>query len=117
MARTTTEEVDERKASGPVSAANENEARIFVQLGGSNGDLIAKFSPPTQELKRAARQLELFAHRCFDFSDQVAAGKVDFLDAVDVLQDAAVASGLEAAVGMDVVQAVMGTAFAHRRLA
>lgn len=89
--------------------------QISVQLGGSNVDLIAPSGPPTQAENRAARQLELFAHRCFDFSDQVAAGKVDFLDAVDVLQDAAVASGLEAAVGMDVVQAVMCAAFANAR--
>jgi hypothetical protein len=43
--------------------------------------------------------------------------ETSFLDAIDVCQDAAVASGLAASVGMDVVQAVMGTAFAHRRLA
>lgn len=70
---------------------------------------------PTQAQNLVARQLSLFAHRCFDYSDQVASGQIDFLDAVDVLQDAAVASGLADAVGMDVIQSVMGTAFANAR--
>jgi hypothetical protein len=64
---------------------------------------------------RVKRQLEIFACRCLDYSDEVAAGKLDFLDAVDVCQDAAVASGLAASVGMDVVQAVMCSAFANAR--
>lgn len=102
-----------RKAASPVSAATEDEARIDVRFGDQHSDLATK-QTPTQDQKRAARQLELFAHRCFYFSDQVAAGKLDFLDAVDVCQDAAVASGLAASVGMDVIQSVMGAAFAAR---
>jgi hypothetical protein len=64
---------------------------------------------------RVKQQLELFAIRCINYSDDVAAGKLDFLDAADLCQDAAVASGLAASVGMDVVQAVMCTAFANAR--
>ena len=64
---------------------------------------------------RVKRQLEIFACRCLNYSDEVAAGKLDFLDAIDVCQDAAVASGLAASVGMDVIQAVMCSAFANAR--
>jgi hypothetical protein len=64
---------------------------------------------------RVKQQLELFAIRCINYSDEVAAGKLDFHDAVDVLQDSAIASGLADVVGMDVIQNVMGTAFANAR--
>jgi hypothetical protein len=60
----------------------------------------------------AAKQLELFALRSFDFADRVEAGEVKFLDAVDVLYHGAVASGLVDAVGDDVVQAALAAAFA-----
>jgi hypothetical protein len=50
----------------------------------------------------AAKQLELFTLRSFDFADRVEAGEVKFLDAVDVLYHGAVASGLVDAVGDDV---------------
>jgi hypothetical protein len=64
---------------------------------------------------RVKRRLEIFALRCFDYADDVAAGKMHFLDAVDVLQDSAIASGLVDLVGMDVIQCVLATAFATAR--
>ena len=62
-------------------------------------------------IKYPTRQLELFALRSFDFADRVEAGEIKFLDAVDVLYDSAVASGLVDNVGDDVVQAAMAVAF------
>jgi hypothetical protein len=70
------------------------------------------YAPP-----RVKRRLEIFALRCFDYADDVAAGKIAFLDAVDVCQDAAVDSGLVDEVGMDVVQACMAACFANARRA
>ena len=66
-------------------------------------------------IKYPTRQLELFALRSFDFADRVEAGEIKFLDAVDVLYDSAVASGLVDNVGDDVVQAAMAVAFATVR--
>lgn len=57
------------------------------------------------------KQLELFALRSFDFADRVEAGEIQLRDAVDILQDAAVSSGLVDRVGPDAVQAVMAVAF------
>ena len=45
------------------------------------------------------RQAELFAIKCTEFADRVAAGRIAFLDAVDLLHDAAVSSGLVEAIG------------------
>jgi hypothetical protein len=57
------------------------------------------------------QQLELLALRSFNFADRVDAGEIRFLDAIDVLYDGAVASGLVDAVGDDVVQATLAAAF------
>jgi hypothetical protein len=62
-----------------------------------------------------SRQLELLALRSFQLADRVASGELQFLDAVDVAFDAAVASGLAEAVGYDVIQAVLATAFERVR--
>jgi hypothetical protein len=64
---------------------------------------------------RSTKQLELFALRSFGFAERVDAGEVKFLDAVDVLYDGAVASGLVDAVGDDVVQTTLAAAFAGVR--
>jgi hypothetical protein len=61
------------------------------------------------------QQLELLALRSFDFADRVPAGEVRFLDAIDVLYDGAVASGLVDSVGDDIVQATLAAAFASVR--
>jgi hypothetical protein len=58
-----------------------------------------------------AKQLELLALRSFQLADRVASGELQFLDAVDVAFDAAVASGLIDEVGEDVIQAVLTVAF------
>jgi hypothetical protein len=52
------------------------------------------------------RQAELFAIKCTEFADRVAAGRIALLDAVDLLHDAAVSSGLVEAIGDDAVQAL-----------
>jgi hypothetical protein len=61
--------------------------------------------------RRITRQLEILALRSFELADRVAAGELQFLDAVDVAYDSAVASGLADSVGYDVVQAVLAAAF------
>jgi hypothetical protein len=58
-----------------------------------------------------SRQLELLALRSFQLADRVASGELQFLDAVDVAFDAAVASGLADSVGYDIIQTVLATAF------
>jgi hypothetical protein len=64
---------------------------------------------------RASRQLEIFARRALDLADQVAAGQLRFLDAVDMAYDAACWSGLVKAVGDDIVQFTLAAAFANAR--
>jgi hypothetical protein len=51
----------------------------------------------------ATRQLELLALRSFQLADRVASGELQFLDAVDVAFDSAVASGLADSVGYDAI--------------
>jgi hypothetical protein len=63
----------------------------------------------------AARQLKLFALRCLELADRVAASEIAFLDAVDVAYGAAVWSGLVETVGDDIVQATIAAAFANAR--
>jgi hypothetical protein len=79
---------------------------------------------------KVTRQLEIFALRCFELADRVAAGEIKFLDAVDLAHSAAIwadlpnaieASGLintKVITGDDIVQATLAAAFANaRRLA
>jgi hypothetical protein len=58
-----------------------------------------------------AQQLEILARHSFELAERVAAGELEFLDAVDVAFDAAVASGLEESVGFDVIQIVLAASF------
>jgi hypothetical protein len=60
-------------------------------------------------------QLKLFAIRCGDMVERIAAGEVRFIDGVDLLYDAAVWSGLADGVGDDAVQHVMAAAFTPLR--
>jgi hypothetical protein len=57
------------------------------------------------------RRIDLFAIRCRDLRDQVAAGRLAFIDAVDMGYTAAIWSGLADDVGDDVVQRIMALAF------
>lgn len=57
-------------------------------------------------------QLALFALRASQIFDRVLTGKLLMVDAADLLQDAAIASGLDAAVGTDAVQKILACAFA-----
>jgi hypothetical protein len=56
-------------------------------------------------------QLELFAIRCSELADRVSAGKIKFIDAVDMAHSAAIWSGLVDGAGDDAVQVVMAAAF------
>jgi len=56
-------------------------------------------------------QTELFAIKCCEFAERVAAGRIAFLDAVDLLHDAAVSCGLVEAIGDDAVQKIMAASF------
>jgi hypothetical protein len=58
------------------------------------------------------RQIELFAIRAAQIFNRVLSGKLLIIDAADILYDAAVASGLESAIGTDNVQKIMACAFA-----
>ncbi len=79
---------------------------------------------------KVTRQLEIFALRCIELADRVAAGEIKFLDAVDLAYSAAIwgdlpnsieASGLidraksGAPSGDDIVQHTIGAAFANAR--
>jgi hypothetical protein len=76
---------------------------------------------------RVTRQLEIFALRCLELADRVAAREIDFLDAVDLAYSAAIwgdlpnaleTSGLintEVTNGDDIVQATLAAAFANSR--
>jgi hypothetical protein len=64
---------------------------------------------------RATKQLELFALRCLEVADRVAAGEVAFLDGIDLLYEAARWGGLVESVGDDVIQATMAASFANAR--
>ena len=57
------------------------------------------------------RRLELFAVRCRDLRDRVAAGRLAFIEAVDMAYSAAVWSVLADDLGDDAVQQVMALAF------
>jgi hypothetical protein len=59
------------------------------------------------------RQLELFAIRCSELAERVAAGNLPFLDAVDMAYSAADFAGLVEVAGDDAVQKVMAAAFAR----
>lgn len=64
---------------------------------------------------RASKQLEILVLRSLELGDQVAAGQLPFLDAVDMAYSAAEWSGLVDAVGDDIVQATLAAAFANAR--
>lgn len=65
-----------------------------------------------QAQKRLDAQLRLFSIRCAEVFERVLSGKLGMLDAVDMLHDASIASGLDDSVGTDAVQRVMSAAFA-----
>jgi hypothetical protein len=67
------------------------------------------------ENTRKTRQLEILARRSLELADQVAAGQLGFIDAVDLAYEAACFAGLVRAVGDDVVQATLAACFANAR--
>jgi hypothetical protein len=66
-------------------------------------------------LEHRTRQLEILALRSLELADRVAAGEIAFLDAVDIVYEAAVWSDLTSTLGDDIVQATLAAAFANAR--
>jgi hypothetical protein len=64
---------------------------------------------------RVTQQLEILALRSRELADQVAAGQLKFIDAVDAAYESAQWAGLVKSVGDDVVQATLAAAFANAR--
>ena len=62
-------------------------------------------------MEHRTRQLKTLALRRLELADRVAAGELEFLDAVDVAFDSAEASGLADSVGYDVIQVILAAAF------
>jgi hypothetical protein len=67
-------------------------------------------SPPSKT-DFVSAQLRLLAIRGSELADQVTHGQINFLDAVDVAYDAAVAAGLVDAVGDDQIQKLLAACF------
>jgi hypothetical protein len=65
--------------------------------------------------RRVARQLEILALRSLELADQVAAGQLKFIDAVDMAYSAAEWAGVVQSIGDDIVQATIAAAFANAR--
>ncbi|MGO8921401.1 MAG: hypothetical protein ACLQF4_00500 [Xanthobacteraceae bacterium] len=63
----------------------------------------------------ARRQLALFAVRCDQVAERVAAGALPIVEGVDLLYSAAIWSGLVDGVGDDEVQRTMADAFLRTR--
>jgi hypothetical protein len=61
--------------------------------------------------RRPLSLIEAFDIRCWARAYLVTAGKMDFHEAVDSLQEAAVDNGLVEQIGQDQVQAIMAAAF------
>jgi hypothetical protein len=104
------------RASGAVTV-EDDDARESDQLRGTVGFLATPDRHVFQEAstRRAAAQLELFAVRCSEMADRIAAREIGFIDAVDMLYSAAIWSGLIDGVGDDFVQLVMAAAFLPMR--
>jgi hypothetical protein len=99
----------------PVATAGLGESDL------TSGD--GAISPPDKASRRErqrdgyslARKIDLFELRCFDCAERVNTGDIAFLDAIDVLFDSAVASGLADQIGTDSVQEIMHNAWAEVR--
>jgi hypothetical protein len=73
-------------------------------------------SPTIQKkVAQVSRQLKLFALRCLEIADRVAANEIAFLDAIDLLYEGARWGGLVESFGDDIVQATMAAGFANAR--
>jgi hypothetical protein len=98
-----------RAGGGPNKVQNiKNDATLFCTSS-------VQKSTANSSHSRYSRQLEILAIRALELADQVAAGQLRFLDAVDLAYEAACWSGLVQAIGDDVVQATLAAAFANAR--
>jgi hypothetical protein len=104
------------KASSAAVGAD-GDARNSDGLGGSADFLATPARHVLQETSapHRAAQLELFAIRCSEMVERIAAREIGFIDAVDMLYSAAIWSGLADNVGDDAVQLVLAAAFSPMR--
>jgi hypothetical protein len=95
----------------------DGDAQNSDRLGGSVGFLATPDRHVFQEAstRRAAAQLELFAIRCTEMVERIAAREIGFIDGIDMLYSAALWSGLIDNVGDDAVQLVLFAAFSPLR--
>ena len=63
-----------------------------------------------------AAQLKILALRTLELADQVAAGQLGFIDAVDLAYSAAVWAGLNESIGEEIVQLTLAAGFANARM-
>jgi hypothetical protein len=70
---------------------------------------VASASTTAEEFVR--RQLTLYERRCWLLAEQVEAGLLPFIGAVDCAYDAAIYSGLADGVGDDQIQTILARAF------
>jgi hypothetical protein len=71
--------------------------------------------PDNPFIATAGAALQILALRSLELADQVASGKLPFLETVNTIYDAAVESGLIDTVGDRIVQATIAAAFANAR--
>jgi hypothetical protein len=64
---------------------------------------------------REAIALQILALRSLELADQVARGKLPFLETVNTIYDATIESGLIDTIGDRIVQATIAAAFANAR--
>ena len=97
-----------------VKVTVERKFGVDPDFGPSPGQAAPHVTCPTNK-SRATKQLEILALRSLELADQVAAGQLQFLDAVDLAYEAAVWGGVVEAVGNDIVQATLAASFANAR--
>jgi hypothetical protein len=89
-------------------------AEIFISnaKAGSHSDAAAKDAAVVCSIAlQFGVPVDVFALRCRDLRDRIAAGRLGFIDAVDMAYSAAIWSGLVDDFGDDIVQQVMALAF------
>jgi hypothetical protein len=113
-----------RKAGRPGAGGTEP-SEEFCNVAGSDGSETV-LTPPSgnaQDFRENegsatryhAAQFKLFTLRCLDLADRVAAGRIAFLDAIDICYEAAIWAGLVDDLGDDLIQACMAAAFANAK--
>lgn len=99
------------KAAKPATAQHGEPAPEYVGSGGLNGLNATDATFEKQGDAALDRAVRIFEARCEARAVLAASGLLDFHDAVDGLQAAAVRDGLVSAIGQDAVQILMAEAF------